>query len=204
MGLTWKKVEASARRQIRGVNVWPYASAMLDESRSRSSTTLPPRCPPVWWPLCSCSPGWRGNAGAWWNSAFPSCPETRASRNRRCTLRLLGLPQNINTCGINLSIANSKTAQIHRLFANELPRIFTAGKNWTSSHKLVLVTVILQPASQSAEHTIIPNKRFIQTSVVKLKRQNKTFNIYINGSACINKFGNRSTAYHASALFCDK
>jgi len=32
MGLTWEKVEASAQTDIRGVNVWPYASVMLAES----------------------------------------------------------------------------------------------------------------------------------------------------------------------------
>ena len=36
MGLTWEEVEASAQADIRGVNVWPCALVMLDESRSRS------------------------------------------------------------------------------------------------------------------------------------------------------------------------
>jgi len=30
--LTWEEVEASAQTDRLGVNVWPYASAMLDES----------------------------------------------------------------------------------------------------------------------------------------------------------------------------
>jgi len=44
MGLTWEEVEASAQdRQSdrHGVNVWPYASAMLDESSQVKSTTKP-------------------------------------------------------------------------------------------------------------------------------------------------------------------
>jgi len=32
MGLTW---EHQLKTEIRGVNVWPYASVMLDESRSK-------------------------------------------------------------------------------------------------------------------------------------------------------------------------
>ena len=37
MGLTWKEVEASAEDLASTCGVWPYASAMLDESSHESS-----------------------------------------------------------------------------------------------------------------------------------------------------------------------
>jgi len=36
MGLTWEGLKHQRKTDIRGVNVWPYASVMRDESRSRS------------------------------------------------------------------------------------------------------------------------------------------------------------------------
>jgi len=40
MGLTWEGLKRQLKTDIRGVNVWPYASVMLDESRSRSSLVI--------------------------------------------------------------------------------------------------------------------------------------------------------------------